>query len=307
MKKVAIILIVIALCALPFVVNSYIIRLATIMMMYSVLALSWNFIGGMAGYPSFATAAFFGIGSYVGAIIQSTGVFFGVAWLAAGIVALIFAAILGRAILHLKGHYFAIASLVMVEVLREIVNTNDQITGGGMGMNLPILKLSIEASDYLFYYSMFAVALMTLGVTVWVYYGKLGFGLRCIQQNEAAADMLGVNSSKYKIFAFSLSAIFTGVVGAIYASWINYIEPPDVFDIFLSVKPIVMVLMGGMGTIFGPIIGAVAFLALEEIVWRNFLTVHSAALGLMIVLLVLFLPQGAIFINYQKYFKRWMK
>ena len=303
MKKIAIFVVIVALLALPYFGNNYIVRLATVMMMYSVLALSWNFIGGMAGYPSFATAAFFGIGAYVGAILQANGIFFGAAWFAAGLIALIFAAIMGRAILHLRGHYFAIASLVMVEVLREVVNTNDQITGGGMGMNIPILKISVEASGMLFYYSMFVVALLTLATASWVYHSKLGFGFRCIQQNEAAANMLGVDSTKYKTIAFSLSAVFVGMAGAIYASWVNYIEPPDVFDIFLTIKPVVMVLLGGMGTVFGPIIGAVAFLALEEIVWRNFLTIHSAVLGLLIVLLVLFLPKGALFFDYRQFFR----
>ncbi len=302
MKKAAFIIVVAALLLLPLFGNNYIIRLATVMMMYSVLAMSWNFIGGMAGYPSFAIAAFFGIGAYVGAILQAQGLFFALSWVVGGIIAFIFAALIGRAILHLRGHYFAIASLVMVEVLREVVNTNDQLTGGGMGMNIPILRLSVQASGYLFYYSMFTVALATLAVSAWVYYSKLGFGLRCIQQNEEAANMLGVNSANYKTMAFSLSAVFVGMAGAIYATWINYIEPPDVFDIFLTVKPIVMVLLGGMGTIFGPIIGAVAFLVLEEIVWRNFLTIHSAALGLMIVLLVLFLPKGALHVDYRRLF-----
>lgn len=303
MKKAAFIVAVVALLALPYFGNNYTVRLATVMMMYSVLALSWNFIGGMAGYPSFATAAFFGIGAYVGAILQANGVFFGVSWIAGGLITVIFAAIMGSAILHLRGHYFAIASLVMVEVLREVVNTNDQITGGGMGINIPILKLSVEASSMLFYYAMFAVALLTLATSALVYHSKLGFGFRCIQQNEAAASMLGVNTTKYKTIAFCLSGVFVGMVGAIYSTWVNYIEPPDVFDIFLTVKPIVMVLLGGMGTIFGPILGAVAFLALEEIVWRNFLTIHSAALGLLIVLLVLFLPRGALFLDYRRFFK----
>lgn len=302
MKKIAVFVAIVGLLALPYFGNNYVVRLATVMMMYSVLALSWNFIGGMAGYPSFATAAFFGIGAYVGAILQANGIFFGAAWIAAGLIALIFAAIMGRAILHLRGHYFAIASLVVVEVLREVVNTNDQITGGGMGMNIPILKLSVEASGMLFYYSMFVVALLTLATASWVYHSKLGFALRCIQQNEAAANMLGVDSTKYKTIAFSLSSVFVGMAGAIYASWVNYIEPPDVFDIFLTIKPVVMVLLGGMGTVFGPIIGAVAFLALEEIVWRNFLTIHSAALGLLIVVLVLFLPKGALFFDYRQFF-----
>jgi branched-chain amino acid transport system permease protein len=123
---------------------------------------------------------------------------------------------------------------------------------------------------------------------------KFGFGLRCIQQNEDAANILGVNAYAYKTGAFALSAVFVGTAGAIYASWVNYIEPPDVFDILLAVKPLVMVLLGGLGTIFGPAIGAFVLLAFEELVWRNLLTLHAAALGVIIVVLVLFLPNGLL-------------
>ena len=104
-------------------------------------------------------------------------------------------------------------------------------------------------------------------------------------------EHLGVNTYAYKTAAFSLSAVFVGIAGAIYASWVNYIEPPDVFDVLLVVKPLVMVLLGGLGTIFGPALGAVILLTFEELVWRNFLTIHAAALGLIIVVLVLFSAQ----------------
>ena len=123
-------------------------------------------------------------------------------------------------------------------------------------------------------------------------HSKLGFGLRCIQQNESAADILGVNTTLYKVAAFMLSGAFAGAAGAIYASWVHYIEPPDVFDVLYSIKAIVMVLLGGAGSVFGPLFGAAIFLSLEELVWRNYLQVHTGVLGLMIVLLVLFLPKG---------------
>jgi branched-chain amino acid transport system permease protein len=125
-----------------------------------------------------------------------------------------------------------------------------------------------------------------------VRHGKLGFGLRCIQQNESAADMLGVSTTRYKTLAFALSAVFTGIAGAVYASWVNYIEPPDVSDVLYSVKPIVMVLLGGAGSVFGPLVGAGLFLGLRTSSRRRFLEVHSGVLGLLVVLLVLFLPRG---------------
>ena len=282
------------LAALPLLGDNYLLRLATIAAMYVVLAQSWNFIGGLAGYPSFATAAFFGLGAYTSAVLQARGVPIAVSWGAAGLAAVVFAGLIGGAILHLRGHYFAIASLVVAEVLREIVNTTPEITGGGMGLNLPLLRLSVSGQAMLFSYAMLGLAVITMATAMVVQRSKLGFGLRCIQQNEDAASIVGVNAYAYKTAAFALSAVFVGVAGAIYASWVNYIEPPDVFDILLSVKPLVMVLLGGLGTVFGPALGALILLVLEEVVWRNLLTVHAAALGIIIVLLVLFLPNGVL-------------
>jgi branched-chain amino acid transport system permease protein len=282
------------LATLPLAGNNYLLRLASTVCMYAVMAQSWNFIGGFAGYPSFATAAFFGLGAYTSAILQNHGLPMIVAWSIAGLTALVFAAFIGGAILHLRGHYFAIASLVIAEMLREIVNTTPNLTGGGMGLNLPIMRISVAAQAQFFFHAMLALAFLCTATAILVQHSKLGFGLRCIQQNEDAANILGVNTYGYKTAAFSLSAVFVGMAGAIYASWTHYIEPPDVFDILLAVKPLVMVLLGGIGTIFGPVLGALILLAFEELVWRNFLTIHAAALGLIIVLLVLFLPNGIL-------------
>jgi branched-chain amino acid transport system permease protein len=286
--------IAVALVLLPLSGSNYLLRLATTVCMYAVLAQSWNFIGGLAGYPSFATAAFFGLGAYTSAILLAQGASVPLAWAGAGVAATAFAALIGGGILHLRGHYFAIASLIVAEMLRELINGMPDFTGGGKGMNLPILRISVTAEAQFFYYSMLALAVLCTATAIVVHRNKLGFGLRCIQQNEDAASMLGVNAYTYKTAGFSLSALFVGIAGAIYASWVKYIEPPDVFDVLLAVKPMVMVLLGGLGTIFGPALGAVILLAFEELVWRNFLTIHAAALGVIIVVLILFLPNGIL-------------
>jgi branched-chain amino acid transport system permease protein len=283
-----------AFAILPLVGNNYLLRIATTVCMYTVMAQSWNFIGGLAGYPSFATAAFFGLGAYTSAILLNHGAPLALAWGCAGIMALVFAAFLGGAILHLRGHYFAIASLIVAEMLREIVNTMPDFTGGGQGLNLPIMRISVAAQAQFFFYSTLGLAVLSMASAIVIHRSKLGFGLRCIQQNEDAANILGVNTYLYKTAAFALSAVFVGMAGAIYASWVHYIEPPDVFDVLLAIKPLVMVLLGGLGTIFGPALGALILLTFEELVWRNFLTLHAAALGVIVVLLVLFLPNGIL-------------
>lgn len=281
-----------ALAALPLVADNYTLRLGTVFCMYAALALSWNVIGGFAGYPSFATAAFFGLGAYTCAILQSVGWPVLPALAAGGVLAALFAAAVGGAILHLRGHYFAIASLALAEVLRELATKLEWLTGGGMGLNLPVPRMELDAQAAFFLHLMLGVAALAGAATLLLRGSRLGFALRCIQQNEDAAGMLGVDTRRAKTLAFAISAIFPGLAGGAYASWTHYIEPPDVFDVLLSVKPLVMVLLGGLGTAFGPVIGAALLLLFEEAVWRSFLTLHAAVLGVIIVLLVLFLPNG---------------
>ncbi|WP_180900684.1 branched-chain amino acid ABC transporter permease [Martelella soudanensis] len=279
---------------LPVFGDNYILRLGTMFAMYAVLSQSWNIIGGYAGYPSFATAAFFGLGAYTGAILQGLGLAMPLAWAAAGLMAAAFAAVMGAAILHLKGHYFAIASLVLAEVLLEITTSWTSLTGGGMGLNLPIIRMSVSAQARLFFWAMLALAVLTFLMSWYVSAGRIGFALRCIRQNEDASSMVGINTTLYKIIAFVLSALFVGSAGALYASWVFYIEPPDVYSVMTTIRPIVMTMLGGPGTLLGPVIGSGIFLVIEEVVWRNFLSIHAAVLGILIVGLIFYLPNGVV-------------
>lgn len=293
-RALLVLLVVALLAALPAAGDNYALRLGTMFAMYAVMAYSWNVIGGFAGYPSFATAAFFGLGAYAGALTQGAGVPMPFAWATAGVAAALFAFLFGLAILHLKGHYFAIASLVIAQVLMEVATSWTDLTGGGMGLNLPVLRISVEAQAQLFFWAMLAVGVMAFLMNVAVARTRFGFALTCIRQNEDASAMVGINPTLYKVGAFVCSAVFVGVAGAIYASWVFYIEPGDVFRVLLSVKPIVMVMLGGAGTVLGPGIGAALFLVMEELVWRSFLSVHAAVLGVIIVALIFFLPRGVL-------------
>jgi branched-chain amino acid transport system permease protein len=285
---------------MPFIADNYFVKLATFIAMYSALALSWNFIGGFTGYPSFATAAFIGLGSYAGAILQNSGINLIAAWLFASIITIIFAAFLGFAILRVKGHYFAVGSIAVVEVLRLITSSWASFTGGGDGLNVKIMEGGPDFAGRVFLYAMLAVMLLAFLTTLWVDRSKFGFGLKAIKQNEDAADMVGINVTIYKIAAFSLSAVFCGTVGAIYASWIGYIAPADAFSILTTLKVPVMVMLGGEGTVFGPVLGALVFVILEESVWAHFLEANQAILGLIIVFLIFFLPGGILKIDYRK-------
>lgn len=282
------------LTVLPFTATNYVLRLTTIGFMYVALASSWNIVGGFTGYPSFATAAFFGIGAYASAVLRtSSAASLPISWLIGAAAAALFSLVVGPAILRLRGHYFAVASLVLAAVLREIVNSATSITGGGMGLNLPASgAINVDAQTRLYYVSMLIAAVLTVAVAAWIWRSRLGWAVRCIEQNEDAAIVLGVNTLAAKISVFAVSAATAGLVGAIYATWIGYIDPTDAFDDLLSVKPIVMAFIGGVGTIFGPVVGAVIFLALEEFVWRNVLNFHAGILGIIIVALLVFMPRG---------------
>lgn len=285
---------VLLLATVPVVGDNFLLQQATFVAMYCALAISWNLIGGYAGYPSFATAAFVGLGAYAGALLQNTGLPMVAAWVGATLVTAAFAALLGSGLLRMKGHYFAVGSISIVEVLRLVASSWSDLTGGGEGLNLPILPGGPEFAGRVFFAAMLVVMVLAFAVSVWVDRSRLGFGLRCIEQNEDAADMVGINVTHYKTAAFTLSALFCGTVGAISASWVAYIAPTDAFAILLTLKVPVMVLLGGPGTLLGPVIGATAFTLIEQTVWSRFLDYNQAALGIVIVLLIFFLPGGLL-------------
>jgi branched-chain amino acid transport system permease protein len=291
---------VVVLAATPLVLDNYYVRLATFLAMYGALALSWNVIGGYAGYPSFSTAAFMGLGGYAGALLQNAGVPLLVAWAAATLVVAAFAALIGWGILRMKGHYFAIGSISLVEVLRLAAGSWSGLTGGGDGLNVKILAGGPDVIGRFFLYTMLTVLVAAFVTTLAVDRSRLGFGLRCISQNEDAADMVGISVRKYKTIAFVLSAVWCGTVGAIYASWVAYIAPTDAFSILLTLKVPVMALLGGAGTVLGPVVGATLFVLLEETVWARFLEYNQAVLGLVIVVLIFFLPGGLLRLDYRR-------
>lgn len=301
------------LCLTPFTDSNYIVRVAANIALFTILAQSWNFIGGYTGYPSFSTAAFFGLGAYAGAIAQTKGVPLPGgslvlpmvwAWAFATVLTGLFAAFYGMVLLRLRGHYFAIGSIAIVEVLRLVIASATDFTGGGNGMNVPFLPGGPDVIAMVFLYSYVGLMVIVMAITVWVDKSKLGFGLRCIHQNEDAANMVGVNATVYKIIAYVLSAMFCGTVGAIYASWTGYIDPTDSFEILLTLKVPVMAMLGGAGTVLGPVVGAATFSLLEEFFWANFLEYNRAILGLVVVILIFFLPGGLLKLDYKSLIKK---
>ena len=283
-----------AVTLLALLGDSYWLRIGTTVALYAALASAWNIIGGFTGYPSFATAAFFGLGSYASAIAQLHGVPMPLAWALAASLGGGFALLLGLGLLRLRGHYFAVGSLVVAEVFREVITAGGDFTGGGMGLNLALLAMPPLAQARLFLLVFSALAALAALLSFWIVRARFGVALRCIEQNEDAAAMVGVAVTRYKTLALALSAVFASAGGAVYANWLNYIDPGDVFNLLLSVKPIVMALIGGVGTVIGPFAGAVALAGMEELVTKGALDLNGVFLGLSIVLLILFMPRGVV-------------
>src|SRR6202049_3112939 len=303
--NLALLLLIACVASLPLFGGAYALRIGTIACMYAIFALSWNIVGGFAGYPSFATAAFFGFGAYATAILLNKGVSLSIAVTGSLVICFLLAAALGTVLLRLRGHYFAIASLSLVEVFRELVNNATDLTGGGMGLNIPLASGSgILADATFFFYAMWGLLLATALMVIAVSMSKLGFGLNCIRQNETASSMVGLNTTLYKSVAFGLSACFVGAAGGIYAAWVFYIDPSVCVAILYSVKPIVMTLMGGLGSSLGTVCGAFLYLGLEEVVWRNYIQIHSGVLGVLIVMLLLVLPHGLVSLRFNGFWRR---
>ena len=277
-----------ALAALPQTLNLYLRSFAMFTMMYVVLALSWNIISGFTGYTSFGHVIFYGIGAYACAILVADH---GWHWLptllvAAGLAAAVGVA-LGYPVLRLKGPYFAIAMLGAAEGVRVIATVWDDLTHGGLGISFPSTENSLAT-----YHAMLGLMVVTILVAYAVGHSRFGVRLNAIREDEVAAEAVGINTTAYKLTAFALSAVFPAVAGGIQAYKVLYIDPPSVFFVQITIAMALMSMLGGKGTVIGPIVGAVLLYTAQELTWVNFPTAHLIAYGLFIIVVARFIPRG---------------
>jgi len=277
----------------PIGLDQFWLRVFTSIFIFAALAEAWSIIAGLAGYPAFGNVVFFGVGAYTtGILMIKAGAPHAAATLAGGVVAAAVAVVIGFPILRLKGHYFAIATLGVNELIRAVVTNWTGFTGGGMGLTLPIMAAGVRGIYLYFYYAALAVLMASVVATLLIVRSRFGFGLRSLRDDEDGAQVIGVPTTLLKTVAWATSAFFTALAGGVYAAWMTFIEPVNVFDMLLAVKFIVMALLGGLGTVFGPVVGAFVLELLSELVWSQFLTIHLAALGLIIMVVVIFIPRG---------------
>jgi branched-chain amino acid transport system permease protein len=295
----------------PLLTDKLWFRIATYTAMFAVMASAWNLIGGLTGYAAFGNVAFFGIGAYTcGMLISKAHWPLFLALPLSPLASAAFATLIGLPLLRLRGHYFAVASLGVGVAVGEVVQNLDYrgtpVFGGATGLFLPIL--ATDNRDLLFFYLMVGAAALTLVVTWLVLRGRLGYGLIAIRENEEAAAVIGVNTTAYKVAAFALAAGLTGLAGGIFAQWNVFINQENVFPIEYNVQMILMALIGGAGTLFGPLTGAVFLYLLIQFLAGSlpvslelpFLpgdarpVFAQVILGLLLLVTVIFVPRGVI-------------
>ncbi|MGH9805965.1 MAG: branched-chain amino acid ABC transporter permease [Terriglobia bacterium] len=275
------------LAALPLFGSDVLIQFGINALLLAVLAQGWNIIGGYTGYPSFGNSVFYGLGSYGVAIAMvQWHLPFAVSMIFGVVLAVVFAFLLGIPVLRLKGHYFAIATLALAQVMSAIVS-NISLAGQNIGLVLPPLN-----DDRLFYELSLGLLVLATLTVFWLTRSRFGFGLIAIRENEEGAAVMGVNTTLYKVLAFVLSGLFTALAGGIHAYWITFLDPDSAFDISLNVKMIIMAVFGGPGTVFGPVLGAFVLSVVSEVLSSEVTNVAGLFFGVVVVAAVVLMPRG---------------
>ncbi len=280
------------LISVPFFATDYWITLLVQILIFTVYASGWNLFSGLTGYTNFGLAWFIGVSGYASSLlIADYQCFWLMAWLIGALFVSLISIGVGYILLRIKGVYFAISMVALTEGTRELFGTEylEPITHGGKGVPF-VAGISLSTLYW------FVLGLMVLTVLICYKITSSKFGLRliAIREDEQAAETLGIHTTWNKISAFVLSAFLTGLAGAIHFTYQNYIDPSFGFTIHLTLTPIVMALFGGVGTVFGPAIGATLFTFIHEVLWAELTLLYMAIFGGILILLILFFPQGLL-------------
>jgi len=273
----------------PKLVDSYFLHLTVAAFLAMILSSSWDILA-RTGQVSVGQAGLFGIGAYTAALLYKwvhlspvLGMFAG------GITAVIVAAFLGYLTLRLRGIYFSITTIAFAEALSVIWLMTPNFTGGAMGLSTPPL---FGGNRQQAYYLILALLVLVILVVWLIQSTRLNFAFTAIRENEEVANVMGVNPTRYKVLAFMMSAFFTGFAGGFYSHYNTYIIPYEVFGLGISIACLVMPIFGGLYTIAGPILGTIVIKAIEEYLRVTISYGHQIAYGLILVLVVLFMPEG---------------
>ena len=294
--------------------NRYYQTIIILSLLLAIMASGWNIISGFAGYVSLGQTVFLGIGAYTTAIL-SLRVFgpdeFGQGGAnpfyfipVSAIVAGLFAAAVGPIIMRTRGHSFVILTIAFLFVMQLIVLNWTDLTYGNRGLSLPLPDWPREWGNLPFYYIFFGILLLSVAMSWWIRRTKFGMGLIAIREDEDKAASVGVNTPIYKVLAYIASAVWIGAAGGVYAYYLSFIDPRTMFDIVYSVFVVLAVLLGGRGTIWGPVIGAFILEPLNQVTNNDFdrwfgegiwdANVRLIFFGALLMMVILFLPRGII-------------
>ncbi len=308
----------ILILAAPLLFPTYQTQLAVLWLMV-LLALTWDIMGGQMGYNSFGNIVYFGVGMYTTAVVQR-GLFFNVEeytnlaggtesqlslldyllslglGLASGaLLCIVLAVVLGAGILGLRGHYFAICTLGLGIAAGEIASGWDYL-GAGSGLVTPLFPETFFNRGIFFYYYFLILAAVSFVVLRYLYSERFGLAINAVRDDEDKAESMGLYTTRYKTIAWSVSALFLALAGGAYGNLIGFIDPMDVAFAgpTLGVWMVLMAILGGKGTLWGPVIGATIFHITQELFWTYLLGWQRVALGLLIIIIVVFFPRGIL-------------
>ncbi len=304
MKK-DLLLFVLFMCILAvvplFLRDPFLSHLLIMIMMYATMSTGWNVIGGYAGQVSFGNAAFFGVGAYTTAVLlvnYNVNPWLGM--LAGCILSIGLAVVVGYPCFRLRGHYFAIATIAVGEIM-VIIFTNWDYVGAAVGIYMPIMEESIanfefHSSKIPYYYIILIMLLFAIAVSYTIEESRLGYYLRAIKDDPDGARSLGIDIQKYKMIAFSISAVLTSICGTFYGQYVLYIHPSSTMDLMMSIHLCIIALIGGIGKLFGPVVGAFVFIPLMELT-RVYLGSEGQGIdmiiySLLVILIAIWRPQG---------------
>ena len=269
--------------------------------MFGMMAVAWNIMGGYAGMFSFGQVAFFGIGAYTSSFLLIT--YHVNPWLGlivGGLIAALVAAAIGYPCSNLRGHYFAIASIAFGEIVRTHFN-NWKLVGAAEGMTLPMLEESFEnfmfhSSKLPYYYIMLAFLIISLVVCYIVATSKMGYYFRAIKESHDVAKVLGINVVWYRLIAIMISAFLTAMAGTFYAQYVLYLDPESVLILPISVQLVLISMLGGAGSIMGPVIGAAILVPVSEVtrvmLGHKGTGIDMLIYGALITLISVYQPKG---------------
>jgi len=287
-----------AMLGLEQVIEPGTMRLLSAVFMFVALAQGWNIIGGFTGYASFGQVAFFGIGAYTTAVLMNNyHASFWIAMPAAIVGGVLFAVLIGLPLLRLRGHYFAIATLGAAEGAREVVNNMTPITGGGLGITIPTFGSQAPTAYFGkpgFYLAFLLLATASVALSAVLARSRFGYAMVAVHEDEAAAGALGINTTTVKVVAFAVSAAIVACAGALYAFQQIEFYPTDVFDSSFTVLMVIMVVIGGSGSVVGPLVGAAGLELLSQYLRINLGTYNQLIFGAIVVAVVVFFPQGVV-------------